>query len=406
MLNTIANKLAHGLYMVQDSRFLWVNHSFVEIFGYVEEEVLVMDYYHLVYPDDRKKLKTSLSPLTTGEIEHFDIEIRGVKKDKGIINISLSIKRVTFNDKISYIGSVIDITSRKKLETELLASQNRYKILVENSQVGMMVHQMGIIEYANPMAMQIFGAKEKKEIIGQSIYDFIHPKFKDKVSERINSIINFGKNVPPMVQKICRLDGNEIDVEISAVPIMLNDAPAVELMIWDVTEKKKEEEIILYRAYYDTLLDLPNRNKFELDLAEELSKDRTFTLLYLNLEGLKDVSEQYGQRSGEIVLIKISSRLSGLLDQEGLIYRMGEYEFTVVMPGQTDDVKLKTLAEKINKIVQQPVYIHSTTVQVCVNIGVVTYPSDGVDMNMLLQHARLAVNHAKYTQSVYERYDG
>jgi len=402
---TVASKLGHGLYMRQDQKFLWVNKSFAQIFGYTQEEILAEDYIKMIHPDDRVALLQLVSQSYAGEIEQFELEIKGIKKDGKVIDISVSNKRIVFEGKPASIGSVIDISNRKKMEMQLKESQERYRNLVENAPIGIMVHQKGIFEYANPMALNMLGAKNPTDIIGQPIDKVIHSDFKEIVSQRIKSIESFRKAVPLMDQKLFRLDGRAIDVEVSGMPIQLNNMPAIEIMFWDITERKKEAELIRYRAYYDTLTDLPNHHKFQLDFNEEMNKDQTFTILYLDLEGLKEINDLHGRQAGDLVLMKAAARLSGVIEEKGLVYRMYGDEFSVVLPGQKEEAELNDIAERINRVVNQTIYTSNTTVHISLNIGVVYYPNDGIEMDMLLRHANMALSHAKKAGTIYKKYD-
>jgi PAS domain S-box-containing protein len=212
---TVANKLGHGLYMRQDKKFLWVNESFAKIFGYSQDEILTKNYFDLIFPEDFVYMIEMISQFNRGEIEQMSIEVRGMKKDGSLIDISVSNKRILFEGKPTSIGSVIDISDRKKMELDLKESKDRYRILVESSPIGILVHQRGIVEYVNPVAVNLLGAKTSKDLIGQSIYTFVHYDFKAIVSKRINNIENLGVSVPPIFQKFIRLDGSEIDVEVS-----------------------------------------------------------------------------------------------------------------------------------------------------------------------------------------------
>lgn len=406
MFQTVANKLGHGLFMIQNEKFLWVNKSFAEISGYEQDEILSMHYTEFIYPDDLNKFLQVVSRFRAGEIEQYEIELRGVKKDGIMIDISLSIKRVLFEDKPASIGSLMDISDRKRMESELKESKNRYQNIVDNAPVGIIVHQKGIVQYANSMAFKLVGANTPDELRGQSIHRLIHKKYEEVVSERIHNIQNFGITAKPLYQRLIRLDGTEIDVEASAIPIQLNGELAIESMFWDVTERKKEEELIRFRAYFDTLTDLPNLQKFQLDFEEEFNGDQKFTILYLNINGLKEINELYGRQSGDLVLIKVGGRLSGAMANKGLVYRMDGYRFSIVLPGEVSDIELRSIIEEINRIVSQPIYMTNTTAHISLNIGVVIYPQDGGEFNLMLHHADLALNHAKITKALFQKYDG
>lgn len=86
MYKTVVNKLNQGLYMWQENRFLWVNNSFAELFGYTMEEFQSVDEWDLIYLEDQNQLSQNIMKITSGEIEQFDLEIRGVQKDKSIIH--------------------------------------------------------------------------------------------------------------------------------------------------------------------------------------------------------------------------------------------------------------------------------------------------------------------------------
>lgn len=405
MFQTVADKLGHGLFMIQNEKYLWVNESFTEIFEYEQEEIFSMHYTEFVYSEDLNDFLQLVSRFRAGEIEHYEIEIRGVTKSGSVIDISIGIKRVLYEDKPASIGSVMDISHRKRMEIELRESKNRYQNIVENAPVGIMVHQKGIIQYANAMACKLLGAKMANELIGQSINRFIHSQYAEVVKKRIHNIQNLGITASPLYQKIVRLDGSELDAESSGIPIQINDEVAVEMMFWDVTEKKKEEELIRYRAYYDTLTDLPNLQKFQLDFEEEFNGDQKFTILYLDLNGLKEINDFYGRQAGELVLIKVGARLSGALSNKGLVYRMDGYRFSIVFQGEVEDTELHAIIYEINHIVSQPIYTTNTTAHISLHIGVVNYPQDGGEFNLILHHADLAMNHAKITKSLYKKYD-
>ncbi|HWL11549.1 MAG TPA: PAS domain S-box protein [Ureibacillus sp.] len=356
MYQTVANKLGHGLFMMQNKKFLWVNQSFTEIFDYPQDEILKMDYMQFVYPEDQTKLQQLASQFQSGKIEHYEIEIRAVKRDGTVIDISLGIRGVQYEGTPASIGSVIDISDRKRMELELKESRNRYQNLVENAPVGIMVHQKGIIIYANSMAARLLAAKSADELIGQPIQRLIHRQYEDVVSKRIDNLQNLGVAANTMYQRLMRLDGTEIDVEACAIPIQLNGMPAIESMFWDVTEKKKEEEIIRFRAYHDTLTDLPNLHKFQLDFEEEFNRDKKFTILYININGLNEIHDFYGRQAGEMVLIKVGGRLSGAMAHKGLVYRMEDNRFSMVLEGEVEDGELQSIVEHINRIVNQPIY--------------------------------------------------
>ncbi|WP_099364281.1 PAS domain S-box protein [Fredinandcohnia onubensis] len=337
------------------------------------------------------------------DLLNFDLKIRS--KNGRTVDTVFSAVPISYMEKRAILVSYRDITIRKKMEQELTESEDRYRQLVEYSPLGILVHQKGVIKYANPTALQLLAITNAKLMDGIQINDIIHPDFRLIVSRRIRNIEDNGRYEPTLYEKFIRLDGVEIDVEVSGIPIQLNGESAVQVVFWDVTEKKKEEDLIRYRAYHDTLTDLPNRLKFQLDLAEEMEKDSMFTIMYLDLHGLKSVNDSNGHQAGDMALIKVTSRLTGVLGSIGLTYRLGGDEFAIVLPGRKSEEEIRETANSIEKVIKQPIYIANSIAEISTSIGVVFYPDHGVDMELLLRHADLAMYHAKKTKTLYKIYD-
>jgi len=138
---------------------------------------------------------------------------------------------------------------------------------------------------------------------------------------------------------------------------------------------------------------------------EEMEKDSMFTIMYLDLHGLKSVNDSNGHQAGDMVLIKVTSRLTGVLGSIGLVYRLGGDEFAIVLPGRKNEEEIRETANSIAKVIQQPIYVANSIAEISTSIGVVFYPEHGVDMELLLRHADLAMYHAKKSNTLYKIYD-
>lgn len=351
---------------------------------------------------DRAKILSQKVLIENTPFYDFDLRIRSENGE--IIDAVLSAIPINYVGKKAIMVSCRDITVRKKMEQALKESEERYRHLIDNVPLGILIHENCIIQYVNTTGLSIIGAKRLNDIVGEHINKIIHPDYQTIVNRRIERIKE-GKSTPAFYEKFIRFDGKEIDVEVKGLPIQMNGKLFVQVVFWDITEKKKEEDLIRYRAYHDTLTDLPNRLKFQLDLEEEINKDTMFTIMYLDLHGLKPVNDSYGHQAGDMVLIKVTARLTGILNSEGLVYRLGGDEFAVVLPGVKNEEEIKQITNKIDEIMKQPIYISNTIVQVTTSIGVVFSPEHGRNMETLIRHADMAMYHAKKTNTLYKIYD-
>ncbi|MEI8204539.1 MAG: PAS domain S-box protein, partial [Bacteroidota bacterium] len=135
-----------------------------------------------------------------------------------------------------------DITAHKQAEEKLEESEIKYRELVENSPDGIVIYEDGIVVFANQECIRMMAATNFNELIGKSVIQFVHPDYRELVGERMKKVLTDGIPLPLTHEKFIRLDGTEVDVEVMAMPIRLKNKLAVQLIIRDITDRKKTEE--------------------------------------------------------------------------------------------------------------------------------------------------------------------
>src|SRR5690349_21514678 len=134
---------------------------------------------------------------------------------------------------------VARLVERHRIEGALKESEERYRSLVELSPDAIVVHHEGKFTYVNPSAVKLWGASGPQELIGKSILDVVHPDYHDHVRERVDYILQFQKATELAEQKCLRLDGSELDIEVTGLPFTADGKSAVLSVFRDVTEKKQ-----------------------------------------------------------------------------------------------------------------------------------------------------------------------
>ena len=128
-------------------------------------------------------------------------------------------------------------------EELLRRSEERYRSIVELSPDAIFVNQDGRIAYVNPAGMDLFGAAESGQILGRSPFELFHPEYHAKMRDRIETILRDG-SVPLTEGRIVRLDGALREVEVAASRIDVQDGRAIQVVLRDVTERKRAEEAL------------------------------------------------------------------------------------------------------------------------------------------------------------------
>lgn len=211
--------------------------------------------------------------------------------------VVISANAAPFHDAAGAIAGVVlsltDITKSKTAENLLKESEERYRYLVELSPDGIVVRSEGRLAYVNIAAVRLLGAEKPEDLIGKPMLEFIHPDYVEMVKERLKQIEE-GKPIGLVEEKLIRLDGQEIDVETSSVPIIYQGKPSMLSVFRDITERKKAaEEIRESRRQVLSVLESITDGLFAVDAewrlmyvnqkAAQLVERKREQLLYRNL---------------------------------------------------------------------------------------------------------------------------
>ncbi len=151
-----------------------------------------------------------------------------------------------------------DITERKRAKQALEESEKRYRCLVDFSPETVIVHCDGRVVYINDAGARLFGAAESAELIDRSLQDYVHPDYWERLKSRISHPPALNQAAKLIEEKIVRRDGGMVDAELVAVPITYQGRPTTQVLIRDITERKRAERLLTGQKY---ILELIARGK-------------------------------------------------------------------------------------------------------------------------------------------------
>jgi len=133
---------------------------------------------------------------------------------------------------------------RKRAEEALLMSEERYRSLVELSPDALFVQTDDKIVFINTAGVKLLGANKARDIIGRSAMGFVHPDDRKKIQQRVRKLHDEHKPLHFIEHRITRLDGTVIDVEMAAAPLTFEGKLAAQVILHDITDRKRAEEEI------------------------------------------------------------------------------------------------------------------------------------------------------------------
>jgi diguanylate cyclase (GGDEF)-like protein len=169
--------------------------------------------------------------------------------------------------------------------------------------------------------------------------------------------------------------------------------------VQDITEQKLVQERIEHMAHYDTLTNLPNRTLFYDRLRHAISVARRnrngLTLLYMDLDGFKEVNDTLGHHTGDMLLISVAQRLSECVRESDTVSRLGGDEFTIIFSGMNKQEDAIAEASKIIQRISMPFVLEGRKVTIGISIGIARYNEEADSEEELISRADEAMYAAK-----------
>ena len=169
--------------------------------------------------------------------------------------------------------------------------------------------------------------------------------------------------------------------------------------VQDITARRLAEERVRYLAYYDALTGLASRTYLYERINEMIKSARRrgvgFALLFLDLDGFKDVNDTLGHSEGDALLEIVAARLKASLRENDFLARFGGDEFCALLEDASDEFDIGQIAARCLSSLEADVNLRAHTVLPRASIGIARYPQDGEDLNALLRAADSAMYVAK-----------
>ena len=265
----------------------------------------------------------------------------------------------------------LDLAQQVKEQTSLLElrKEEYRRLFLDHPEPILQVNRTGTLQTMNPPALQHFG---------QQLPEYLSSQLRREVGRLEIS------------RKLLLHEGTKTyDTTLIPVP----DHEYVYVLLSDITETLEQQQWLEELGYHDALTRLPNRRYFEDFLQDRLTQIEAGSLLFIDLDGFKQVNDRYGHDAGDYVLQETANRLLLHLREHEVAARLGGDEFIVFLPRSKSET-VRYTEDLINQL-NQPFLFHGTAISVTPSIGIARYPEDGVKTSLLLIQADEAMYSVK-----------
>lgn len=395
-----------GIFVVDRSgHFTLCNPAAIKILGYGDDNHLIGKSVHTLLCPTRSRGDESSSHCNGcgifrsyhgGESVHVE-EARFRSADETTIPVEYRSQPLLGGDVIE--GAVItfsDISERLEREQQL----RKLSTALEYSPVAALItDRKGCIEYVNRRFIEESGYPSE-ELIGNTPGLLKSGRTPESTYHGMWEQLNRGEAWHG--ELLNRRKNGELFWDDTAIaPITDESGGVINFVAFkeDITQRKEEVERVWRQANYDSLTGLSNRHLF-LEQLEHRIRDahrygRMFALIFIDLDGFKQVNDSFGHDAGDELLRQSAQRLKHTIRGGDFVSRLGGDEFTIIMPEFEHCSDIEHMADKLINAISHPYRIKELDVRISASIGIATYPYDAIDHETLITMADTAMYAAK-----------
>jgi diguanylate cyclase (GGDEF)-like protein/PAS domain S-box-containing protein len=344
----------------------------------------------------------ALAPLIAlGSVERAEIAYRRAGDQEGTLQVTASKIADRGVDWLATACIVHDITERKAAEEALRESEMLYRTLVETSPDAVIFSEPnGRILMVNGRAAEILGLDDPAELRGRNAMELVADDDRERL--RDSFVKSGGSLVGRDVEyTLVRTDGSRFPAELSAsrVPGADGETRAIIAVARDITARRLAEETIRRLAFHDALTGVANRpvlmDRLPLNIAQARRNRTSVGLLFLDLDGFKQVNDLKGHDAGDRLLQRVAGELGEMLRESDTLARVGGDEFVMVLSGIAGEKDAAAVAARVLEKLAPDAPSEDWATPVSVSIGIATFPRDALDPETLLRNADFAMYEAK-----------
>lgn len=270
-------------------------------------------------------------------------------RDGTMIDIELSLSVSVIEKSSCLIGMLRDVRDFNNKISELETALQDYMELAENSPIGIIsCDSNGTITFVNNMVIKMLGSPNREETQKINLLTFpllVESGFSDKLRQCIQTKTHI-KYELNYVSKW----GKQIWLSIHNKPQMNGKDAGAQIIIDDITERKKLEQELIVLSFTDTLTGVYNRRYFILELEENIKDIQqtvgNFAVIMVDLDHFKKINDRFGHAFGDFILKEVTSELKKGIRKEDVLARWGGEEFILLLTGATLSDAQK-IAEKL-----------------------------------------------------------
>jgi diguanylate cyclase (GGDEF)-like protein/PAS domain S-box-containing protein len=301
----------------------------------------------------------------------------------------------------------------KRMQAQIEESERRYRFIVSYSpDIIYMIDHKGFFTFINDRITDLLGYRPE-DLIGEHFSALVHEddlataehifnerRTGDRASQNVELRL---KSTDPDVQPLT-FESSSIVIELCSMGIYENRSDGTPYLgtygvARDISDRKKDQEMIHFQAYHDLLTRLPNRELFldrlNLSISQAGRNNSKLAVLFLDMDGFKFINDSLGHVIGDNLLQRVAYRLQETLRDTDTVSRIGGDEFNILIPELQNRDEAGLVSQKILDAFSRPILLDHHEITISFSIGISLYPDDASSTEELIKNADMAMYHIK-----------
>lgn len=371
-----------------------VDRTVTEVLGWQPDELVGRRSLDLIHPDDHELAITAWMDMLAGRGTTTRARLRHLRQDGGWTWLDISNHNRLDGTAGHVECEMVDVTDEVQALEALQDREQLLRRLTEAMSVGMFhIDRDRRLLLTNPALHEILGTgpDDPLEVLASRVVD---PLAVDRVLSTV-------------------LSGADVDVELDARPIGSDEVRHLTVSartlvdddrtvvgavgcVTDVTESVRLRDELARRATVDDLTGCLNRASVIEVLERVLANEADVAVVFVDMDGFKDVNDRHGHAAGDAVLQAIGSRLRAAVREHDAVGRMGGDEFIAVCTGLGDAAGAAELRDRVAAILGDPVGYGGRRIGISASVGMAWSPaSEQIDADALVARADTAMYEVK-----------
>ena len=391
----LAENTSDVVYLLdRDMRFSWLSASVESVTGYNSDELIGRRHLDLVHADDAATVAATFAErygATVGTRFRFRVA-------SGDYRWMSANGRWATDEQGGVLGLVVgirDIHEQVATESALAEREARYRLLADNaSDVVLQIGSDGRISWASESLSSVLGW-DGREVLGKVATELVHLDDRSEAAEGLLDVLD-GETIRGQVRALTRTGASRW-MSVTVHRIATPDSVFRVVAMRDIDDAVAARRDLEHARDHDPLTGLATRPSMHQSLNQMLMvspPDRLVAVLYVGIDGLKDVNDALTHAAGDLVLTTIAARLSAVVAETDQVGRAGGDEFLVLIPDLTHAHAAVALAERLRLAAHGTVQVGPHRLQQTVSIGIAVGGLDA-EAEDLLRDASLAMQRAK-----------